>query len=138
MSERFLEMTRQADGSFLASFADDRPAARVSGWADIRRLRHRHNMTDHWAVDTDRAAFIAEFGHPYDDWWASLSPSCRESFMADPAGPVPARHAEELRRSLRHELGRDGLRAEGAFFSPEVRAYVVRRAADRRGQGDAS
>jgi hypothetical protein len=130
VTERFLEVTRQPDGSFLAAFADDRPPAPVSGWSDIRRLRDRHRLNDHW-TGADRDAFIAAHGHPFDDWFDALPASCRDALMADPQGPVPAEYAVALKRSLRRELGRDGLRVEGSFFSPAVRAYLEHRAAER-------
>ena len=123
MSERLLELARLADGSFVATFADDQPPAVVTRWADIRRLRARHRLNDHWAAG-DREAFIAEHGHPFDDWWASLSPGAQQALMADPRGPIPPGIAVELKRSLRHEPGRDGLRVEGSFFTELVRDYI--------------
>ncbi len=134
MSERFLELARQPDGSFSATFADDRPAESVRSWADIRRLRHRHRLTDHWTGD-DREAFIVQFGHPYDDWWSGLPADIRQALMADPDGPVPAACAERLKRSLRDEPGRDGLRVEGSYLTPAVRAYIAGKAA-ARGPGE--
>ena len=129
MSERFLELARLADGSFTATFADDRPAVSVEGWADIRRLRDRHHLTDHWIGD-DRAAFIARFGDPFDDWWKDLPAEVRQALMAHPDGPVPPEHAERLKRSLRDESGRDGLRVEGSYFTAPVRAYIARKSAE--------
>jgi hypothetical protein len=128
VSERYLELTRLPDGSFSATFADDRPAVRVVGWADIRRLRDRHHLSDHWN-GADREAFIAEVGHPFDDWWNSLAPATRTALMADPDGPVPPDQGELVRRSLRDESGRDGLRVEGSYFTAPVREYIARRAA---------
>ena len=128
MSERFLELTRLPDGSFSATFADDRPAVRVLGWADIRRLRDRHHLSDHWTGE-DRAAFIAQFGDPFDDWWNGLPTDAREALMADPDGPIPPAHAERLKRSLRDESGRDGLRVEGSYFTVPVRQYIAHQAA---------
>jgi hypothetical protein len=130
VSERFLEVARQSDGSFSATFDDDRPPVQVSGWADIRRLRDRHRLNDHW-TGGDRDAFIRTYGHPFDDWFHGLSTSCRDALLADPMGPVPPEHAVALKRSLRHELGRDGLRVEGSFFSAQVREYLTQRAAER-------
>lgn len=130
MSERFLEVAQHSDGSFFATFDDDRPPALVSGWADIRRLRDRHRLNDHW-TGVDRDAFITAYGHPFDDWFDGLSASCRDALLADPLGPVPPEHAVALKRSLRHELGRDGLRVEGSFFSTQVREYLSQRAAER-------
>jgi hypothetical protein len=130
VAERFLDVERRPDGSFFATFADDRPPARVAGWADIRRLRDRHRLTDQWTGD-DRDAFVAKYGHPFDDWWDSLSPASRDALMADPRGPVPPAHAVSLKRSLRHESGRDGLRVEGSFFTAQVREYIAAKAAER-------
>ena len=48
MSERRLEVVRQPDGRFLASFDDGQPAVEVSSWDDIRRLRARRHLVDHW------------------------------------------------------------------------------------------
>ncbi len=129
MSERFLEIARQPDGTFMATFADDRPAIPVASWADVRKLRDRHHQSDRWAGD-DRATFIAEHGHPFDDWWESLPAELRAALMADPHGPVPTKHAEDLRRSLRKESGRDGLGVEGSYFTAPVQAYIARRAAE--------
>lgn len=130
MSERFLEIARQPDGTFLATFDDDRPAAPVRSWAEVRRLRDRHHQSDHWAGD-DRAAFIAAYGDPFDDWWNSLPTALRDALMADPHGPLPAQHSEDLRRSLRKESGRDGLRVEGSYLTPPVQDYIARQAAAR-------
>jgi hypothetical protein len=129
VSERFLEVARQPDGSFLATFDDHRPPVPVSGWADIGRLRDRFRLSDRWTGD-DRDTFIARYGHPFDDWWKSLPAASRQALMADPQGPVPAEHAVALKRSLRHESGRDGLRVEGSFFTAEVRDYIAERAAE--------
>ena len=30
-----------------------------------------------------------------------------------------------MKRSLRHETGRDDLRVEGSFFTPEVQQYIA-------------
>ncbi len=127
MAERSLELTKNPDGTFSATFDDARAAVQVSSWAEIRRLRVRHRLSDHWTAG-DHAEFVAEHGHPFADWWAGLSPECRSALLAAPAGPIPAEFAEELRRSLRHELGRDGLRVEGSFFTPEVRAFLAEQA----------
>ena len=130
MSERLLELARLADGSFVATFADDRPPAVVKGWADIRQLRARHRLNDHW-TESDREAFIAEHGHPFDDWWNSLTPTLQQTLIADPRGPIPSTVAVELKRSLRHEPGRDGLRVEGSYFTEPVREYLTAKAAER-------
>ena len=87
MAERTLDVTRLPDGSFVAAFDDDRPPAPVASWADIRRLRDRHRLTDRWAAP-DRAAFVALHGHPYDDWWHALAPQVRRALGADPRGPI--------------------------------------------------
>lgn len=121
-----MEITRQADGAFFAEFADDRPAVPVSTWAEIRRVRSRHRLIDHWAGD-DREIFIAGHGHPFDDWWSGLSADCQQALIADPRGGVPPEFAVALKRSLRDESGRDGLRVEGSFFTPEVRDYIAAR-----------
>jgi hypothetical protein len=128
VGERFLEMTRDESGRYFAEFADDRPAVPVSTWAEIRRIRSRHRLTDHWTGD-DRETFIAGHGHPYDDWWDGLPPACQRALIADPRGAVPPEFAVALKRSLRDESGRDGLRVEGSFFTAQVREYVAARAA---------
>jgi hypothetical protein len=137
VSERLLEIVRQPDGRFLATFDDDRPAVPVASWADVRRLRDRHHQNDHWTGE-DRAAFIAAYGDPFDDWWDSLPAAVRAALMADPHGPVPPEHAEELKRSLRKESGRDGLRVEGSSLTAAVQAYVARRASGASAESGAS
>ena len=44
-------------------------------------LRDRHHQSDHWAGD-DRAAFIAAYGDPFDDWWDSLPSALRDALLA--------------------------------------------------------
>lgn len=102
----------------------------VTSWADIGRLRDRHRLGDRWAGD-DRNAFIEKYGHPFDDWWRGLPVACKDELMADPLGPIPSGHAVALKRSLRHESGRDGLRVEGSYFTAHVREYIAQRAAER-------
>ena len=127
MSERALEIAQLPDGSFAATFDDRSPAVAVASWADIRKLRARHRQEDHWP-DGVLEAFVAAHGHPFDDWWASLSPGAQQALMADPRGPIPPGIAVELKRSLRHEPGRDGLRVEGSFFTEQVREYISSKA----------
>jgi hypothetical protein len=128
MSERLLEITRQPDGRFLATFADGEPAVEVSSWDDIRRLCGRRHVLDHWAGD-DRAAFIEAHGHPFDDWWNQLSPACAAALLADPAGPVPHQHHDEVKRTLRHQPHQAGLGLEGSSLTAELRAFVAQKAA---------
>lgn len=124
MSERFLEIVRQPDGRFLASFDDGQPAVEVSSWDDIRRLRGRRHIVDHWAQD-DREAFIGQYGHPFDDWWDQLTAACAEALTADPNGPVPPQHHDEVKRTLRHQPQQAGLGMEGSSLTAEVRAFVA-------------
>ena len=127
MSERALEIAQLPDGSFAATFDDRDPAVVVRSWADIRKLRARHRQEDHWAPGV-LDAFVAAHGHPFDDWWASLDPQAQAALLADPAGPVPPAYAEAVKRSLRGENGRDGLRVDGSSFTPEVREYLAAKA----------
>ncbi len=128
VSERSLEIARQPDGAFLATFDDRDEPVPVTTWAEIRRLRARHRQEDHWASG-DRDLFIAQHGHPFDDWWTSLGTACRDALLADPSGAVPSAYAEEIRRSLRSEPGRDGLRVDGSYFTVEVREFLSQRSA---------
>ena len=127
MSERELEIVQLTDGSFAATFSDRDPAVTVTSWADIRRLRARHRQEDHWAPGV-RDAFIAAHGHPFDDWWASLGPEVQAALLADRDGPVPSAYADAVKRSLRSEPGRDGLRVDGASFTTEVREFLATKA----------
>jgi hypothetical protein len=127
MSERLLEIVRQPDGRFVASFADGAPSVEVSSWDDIRRLRGRRHIVDHWAAD-DLQAFIEQYGHPFDDWWDQLTASCAEALTADPNGPVPPKHHDEVKRSLRHQPQQAGLGLEGSSLTAEVRAFVADKA----------
>jgi hypothetical protein len=124
MSERLLEIVRQPDGRFLASFDDGQPAVEVSSWDDIRRLRGRRHIVDHWTHE-DREAFIGQYGHPFDDWWSQLTGACAEALTADPNGPVPPQHHDEVKRTLRHQPQQAGLGMEGSSLTAEVRAFVA-------------
>ena len=132
MSERLLEVARQPDGRFLATFEDGEPAVEVFGWDDIRKLRDKRHLVDHWAGQ-DRDAFIEQHGHPFDDWWAELSPACAEALMAEPAGAVPAAFQDEVKRSLRHQPKQSGLGLDGSSLTPEAREFVAQQAARLRG-----
>jgi hypothetical protein len=99
----------------------------VASWADIRRLRARHRQEDHWAGGALQA-FVAAHGHPFDDWWATLGPEVQAALLVDPHGPVPAACAEAVKRSLRSEPGRDGLRVDGSSFTAEVREFLATKA----------
>ena len=127
MSERELEIAQLPDGSFAATFDDRSPAVAVTSWADIRKLRARHRQEDHWAPGV-REAFIAAHGHPFDDWWASLGPEVQAALLADRDGPVPPAYADAVKRSLRSEPGRDGLRVDGSSFTTEVREFLATKA----------
>lgn len=128
MSEHLLEIAQLADGSFAATFDDRYPAVPVTSWAEVRRLRGRHRQQDHWAPGA-HDAFVAVHGHPFDDWWESLAPEVRAALLVDPDGPVPPAYAEAVKRSLRSENGRDGLRLDGSSFSTQVREFLRARAA---------
>ena len=128
MSERELEIAQLPDGSFTASFDERSPAVAVASWAEIRKLRARHRQEDHWA-DGARDAFVAAHGHPFDDWWEALAPQVRAGLLVDPEGPVPTAYAEAVKRSLRAEPGRDGLRVDGSSFTAEVREFLRAKAA---------
>jgi hypothetical protein len=127
MSERLLEIVQQPDGRFLATFDDKEPAVEVTSWDQIRRLRGKRHVHDHWAGD-DRAAFIERYGHPFDDWWNELTPACAEAIVAEPNGAVPQQHHEEIKRTLRHQPTQAGLGLEGSRFTAEVQAYVAKKA----------
>lgn len=127
MSERLIEIVQLPDGSFAATFDDRRPAATLGSWAEVRTLRARHRQQDHWAPGA-LEAFVLEHGHPFDDWWASLEAPVRDALLAAPAGTVPSAYAEAVKRSLRSEPGRDGLRLDGSSFTPEVREFLAAKA----------
>ena len=128
MSEHRLEIAQRPDGTFAATFDDRYPAVPVASWAEIRKLRARHRQEDSWAPGAHEA-FVAAHGHPFDDWWESLGPEVQAALLADPEGPVPPAYAEAVKRSLRSETGRDGLRVDGSSFTPEVRAFLAAKAA---------
>ena len=128
MSERALEIAQLPDGTFAATFDDRSPAVAVASWADIRKLRARHRQEDHWP-DGVLEAFVAAHGHPFDDWWEALAPQVRAGLLVDPEGPVPTAYAEAVKRSLRAEPGRDGLRVDGSSFTAEVREFLRAKAA---------
>ena len=127
MSERMLEIARAADGRFLAIGDERQPPLEVTSWDDVRRLRGKTHLVDHWAGD-DRAAFIALHGHPFDDWWSSLSEACAAALLADPHGAIPAEHHVEVKRTLVHQQRQTGLELQGSSMSAELRAYVEARA----------
>jgi hypothetical protein len=127
MSERFLEIVLHPDGRFLASFEDGQPAVEVSSWDNIRRLRGRRHLVDHWAPG-DRQAFIERHGHPFDDWWDQLTDACAEALLANSSGPVPAAHHDEVKRTLRHQSQQAGLGLEGSSLSAELRAFIAAKA----------
>src|SRR6476619_1724764 len=127
MSERPLEVVRQPDGRFLASSPGE-VAVEVKGWEDIRRLRGKRHLADHWA-DADRLAFIELYGHPFDAWRSQLSPAAAASLMADPGGAVASGHIEEVKRALRHESRQTGLGLDGSRLNEEAQAFVRAEAA---------
>jgi hypothetical protein len=130
MSERMLEIEQTPDGRFHA-VADARYAAvEVTSWDDVRRLRGRHHLVDHWA-DGALEAFIAAHGHPFDDWWSSLTPACREALAADPHGAVPDAFHTEVKRALAHQPRQRGLELEGSHLSPDLRVYVAEKTGTR-------
>jgi hypothetical protein len=127
VSEREIEIDQLADGSFAATFDERYPAAAVTSWADVRTLRARHRQQDHWAPGA-YDAFVAAYGHPFEHWWTALAPEVRDALVADPSGRVPAAYADAVKRSLRSEPGRDGLRLDGSSFTPEVREFLATKA----------
>ena len=129
MSEHRLEIAEQPDGTFAATFDDRYPPVPVASWAEVRKLRSRHRQEDHWAPGAHEA-FVAAHGHPFEDWWASLAPDVRSALIADPDGPVPPAYADAVKRSLRSENGRDGLRVDGSSFTPEVRRFLAAKASE--------
>ena len=127
MSERVLEVVLRPDGRFWASFDESRPAVEVSSWDDIRALRAKRHVVDHWVGD-DRQAFIEQHGHPFDDWWDQLSDGCADALMADPTQAVPTEFLDEIKRTLRHQPRQAGLQLDGSVLSAELSAYVADRA----------
>lgn len=123
MSERMLEIARDADGRFLATIDERRPPVVIDGWDDVRRLRNQSYLVDRWS-DDDLAAFIALHGHPFDQWWSELSPACAAALVAAPAGQVPAEHQDEVKRTLNRQSRQAGLGLDGSSLSPTLRAYV--------------
>jgi hypothetical protein len=130
MSERLLEIVRQPDGRFLATFDEAQPAVAVSSWDDIRRLRGRRHLVDHWTED-DLLAFIELHGHPFDAWWDQLTVACAEALLADPTGRVPPAHHDEIKRTLRHQPQQAGLGLEGSSLTAEMRAFVAEKAGQK-------
>lgn len=127
MAERILDVVRQPDGRFLASFEDGQPTVEVSSWEDVRRLRGQRHLIDRWSGE-DRAAFITQYGHPFDDWWEHLSPTCAAALMADPSGAVPSKYLEEIKRTLRHQTRQMGLGLDGSLLTDETQAFVAEKA----------
>jgi hypothetical protein len=123
VSERPLEVVRQPDGRFLASSPGE-VDVEVKSWADVRRLRGKRHLADHW-TDEDRRAFIELYGHPFDAWWSQLSPAAAASLMADPSGSVAPEHIEEIKRTLRHESRQTGLGLDGSRLTQETQAFVA-------------
>jgi hypothetical protein len=124
MSERLLEVALLPDGRFLASSDDGRPAVEVSSWDEVRRLRAKLHLVDHW-TEGDRQAFIKRHGHPFDDWWEQLTGACADALMADPNGPVPAQHLNEVKRTLRHQPPQEGLGLDGSRFTADVQDFIA-------------
>jgi hypothetical protein len=135
MSERILEVAQRPDGRFWASYDERRPAVEVSNWDDIRAIRARRHLVDHWAGE-DRQHFIDQHGHPFDHWWDQLTPECAGALMADPTEPVPADHLDEVKRTLRHEPRQAGLEMHGSWLSAELTAFVTDRARRRPADGE--
>jgi len=133
MSERVLEVVRQPDGRFLAGTRGE-PGVEVSNWDDVRRLRDKRHLVDHWSA-ADRQAFVEQCGHPFDDWWGQLSPGCAQALLADPVGPVPPEYQDEVKRTLRHQSRQTGLGLEGSRFTEQVQAYLTAKAAERHAGG---
>ncbi len=126
MSERPLEVVRQPDGRFLASSPGE-VDVEVTSWEDVRRLRGKRHLADHW-TDADRLAFIELYGHPFDAWWSQLSPAAAASLIADPHGSVASEHVEEVKRTLRHESRQTGLGLDGSRLTEETQAFVAAKA----------
>ncbi len=127
MSEHFLEIARRPDGSFWASADQNEPSVEVLSWDDIRHLRGKNHLVDHW-IEGDRQLFIDQYGHPFDDWWNELSAACAQALMANPGGSVPAEHHDEVKRALRHQPRQAGLGLDGSALTAELRAFVAGRA----------
>ena len=104
------------------------PPVSLDSWDDVRRLRNSTYLVDHWS-DDDLAAFIEQHGHPFDQWWDGLSEACAAALVADPGGPVPAEHQDEVKRTLSRQPRQAGLGLDGSSFSPALRAYVAAKSA---------
>lgn len=118
-----LEIARDADGRFIATVDERRPPVVVDSWDDVRRLRNSTYLVDHWS-DDDLAAFIAQHGHPFDQWWDGLSEACAAALVASPSGAVPVEHEAEVKRTLSRQPRQAGLELQGSSFSPALRAYL--------------
>lgn len=127
MTERLLEVARRTDGRFWASFDESQPAVEVSSWDEVRALRAKRRLVDHWAGE-DRQAFIDQHGHPFDEWWSQLTVGCAGALMADPEDAVPTAFLDEIKRTLRHQPRQAGLQLDGSRLSAELSAYVVDKA----------
>ena len=128
MSERMLEIARDADGRFMATIDDHRAPVEVAGWDDVRRLRNQTYLVDRWA-DGDLDAFIALHGHPFDQWWSELSEPCAAALIATAGQQVPVEHQDEVKRTLARQARQAGLSLDGSSLSPALRAYVAAKAA---------
>jgi len=128
MSERMLEIVRDGEGRFLATADERHPAVEVRSWDDVRRLRGKTHLVDHWA-DGVRAEFIALHGHPFDDWWASLTPACAQALREHPHGEVPSAFQSEVKRAITHQSRQAGLELAGSSLSRELQEYVAARPA---------
>ena len=128
MSERMLEIARDAYGRFMATIDDRRPQVEVGTWDDVRRLRQQTYLVDHWA-DGDLDAFVALHGHPFDRWWSELSAACAAALLASPSAAIPPEHEAEVKRSLGRQPKQVGLELQGSSFSPALRAYVEAKSA---------
>ncbi|MFC6236677.1 hypothetical protein [Longivirga aurantiaca] len=128
MSERMLEIARDADGRFLATVDERRAPVVIDDWDDVRRLRNKTYLVDHWS-DDDLAAFIALHGHPFDQWWSELSAACADALVANPGGQVPSEHQDEVKRTLNRQPRQAGLGLDGSSLSPALRAYVEAKSA---------
>lgn len=128
MSERLLEIARDADGRFMATIDDRRPQVEVGTWDDVRRLRNQTYLVDHWA-EGDLDAFVALHGHPFDRWWSELSEAAAAALVASPSGSLPVEHEAEVKRSLSRQPKQAGLELQGSSLSPALRAYIEAKSA---------
>ena len=127
MSERMLEIVRDADGRFLATVDDRFAPIEVTTWNDVRRLRGKNHVVDHWAPGV-REAFIELHGHPFDDWWAALSPACAQALLVHPYGEIPTQFHSEVKRTLSHQPRQPGLELQGSSFTRELQDYIAAKA----------